>query len=236
LSFGNGRPPAGYPHRVIVVIGSPTGRSDDGAVVAAGMAAGIAIAAAAAGRTVQLVGKIGDDPVADGVLLDLARHRVGHAALLRDPTRSTPLETIDADATDAAETIDPVADDEAGGPDPEPVRAPALEAADVDLGLRYLTDFAVVVVADPADAATAAIVGGAASWAEARMIVVVRGGNVPDGLPADVVVLDAPDADPDGAFAGLVGGLAASLDGGVELGTAFGAALAAAGWAGSPDD
>jgi len=48
---------------VIVVIGSPVGRSDDGVVVAAGMASRIALAAAAAARTVQLVGKIGDDPL-----------------------------------------------------------------------------------------------------------------------------------------------------------------------------
>ena len=46
-----------------------------------------------------------------------------------------------------------------------------------------------------------------------------RGGSaVPDGLPADAVVFEAPDDDPDGVFADLVGSFAAALDDGVEPG------------------
>ncbi len=52
---------------------------------------------------------------------------------------------------------------------------PALEAADVELGLRYLTDFAVVVLAEPADPATIAVVADATRWGEARMVLVVAG-------------------------------------------------------------
>jgi len=132
---------------VIVVIGSPVGRSDDGVVVAAGMASRIALAAAAAARTVQLVGKIGDDPTADSVVLDLTRGGVGHVALLRDPARATPLEMAPADD----EPVDLEATDEGavvgGDATAGPTMGSALESADVDLGLRYLTDFAVVVLA-----------------------------------------------------------------------------------------
>ena len=88
---------------MIVVIGSPIGRLDDGVVVASGMASRVALAAAGAGRTVQLVGKTGDDPTADGVVLDLAAGGVGHVALLRDAGRATPLEPMPAGDDDAAD-------------------------------------------------------------------------------------------------------------------------------------
>ena len=70
---------------MIVVIGTPIGRLHDDVVVAGGTASRVALAAAGLGRTVQLVGKTGDDPTADGVVLDLARGGVGHVALLRTP-------------------------------------------------------------------------------------------------------------------------------------------------------
>lgn len=222
---------------MIVVIGSPFGRLGDGVVTAAGMSSRVALAAAGAGRTVQLVGKTGDDPTADGVVLDLARGGVGHVALLRDPARATPLEAAPAD-----DDADDAATDEGGpgevgtsaGPDPGAVNGPALEAADVDLGLRYLTEFAVVVLAEPADPGIVAIVADAARWGDARMILVVAASEgVPDGLPIDVVVFEAPDADPDGVFAALVGTFAAALDDGTEPGEAFRASIAADGWTGA---
>jgi hypothetical protein len=225
---------------VIVVIGSPMGRFDDDAIAAGGMASRIALAAAAAGRSVQLVGKTGDDPTADGVVLDLARGGVGHVALLRDPARVTPIEAAPADedadhevVTDAPSTdvVQPTA-----AVDPDPADGPSLEAADVDLGLRYLTEFAVVVLAEPADRATVAIVADAASWGGARMILVVAAGSsAPDDLPADVVVFEAPDADPDGVFAALVGSFAAAMDDGIEPAAAFQASIATDGWTGAAD-
>ncbi|MEO8570569.1 MAG: hypothetical protein ABI553_02620 [Chloroflexota bacterium] len=233
---------------MIIVIGSPIGRLGDGVIEAAGMAARVALAAAAIGRTVQLVGKTGDDPTADAVVLDLARGHVGHAALLRDPARATRLEAPPTDTPDDdAEAF--VAGDEpppAGISASEPVMAtplgdgrsgPALEAADVELGLRYLTEFAVVVVAEPVEPTIVAIVADAARWGEARMILVVGAGErAPADLPADVVVFEAPDADPGGAFATLVGSFAAALDGGADPADAFAASIASDGWTGTAGD
>jgi hypothetical protein len=233
---------------VIVVIGSPIGRLSDGTISAAGMASRVALAAAGEGRNVQLVGKIGEDPTADSVILDLARGGVGHVALLRDPARATSLEAPPADddgaAEDAAaETADVAAEDEAAedvlmapARAPNQTSGPALEAADVDLGLRYLTEFAVVVLAEPVDPEVVTVVADAARWGESRMILVVAAGEgAPDGLPADVVVFEAPATDPDGVFASLVGSFAAALDGGTEPGEAFRASIAADGWTGAAD-
>jgi len=219
---------------VIVVIGSPVGRLDDDVLFAGGTASRVALAAAGLGRTVQLVGVTGDDPTADGVVLDLARGGVGHVALLRDPGRATPLETAGPDAIDDEPPPDEPSPD---GPDAAasaPVVAasgPALEAADVELGLRYLTDFSVVVLAEPADAETVAVVAAAARWGEARMILVVGADQaVADGLPGDVVVFESPPNDPDGAFAALVGAFAAALDEGTDAGEAFRSSIASDGW------
>jgi sugar/nucleoside kinase (ribokinase family) len=215
---------------VIVVIGSPTGRSVDGTISAAGTASRVALAAARAGRSVQLVGKTGDDPVADAIVLDLGRGGVGHVALLRDPARLTPIEpgrSEDVDASAAPE-------DEGGIAANAAAAAPVLEAADVDLGLRYLTDYRVVVLAEPSSPDVVSIAADAARWAEARLILVVDPGEaVPDGLPADVVVFEAPDADPDGVFADMVGAFAAGLDEGTDPEAAFRASLASDGWSGA---
>ena len=69
-----------------------------------GPAAAIARACAAAGATVQLAGKVGDDPPGDEILLSLTRHGIGHVALLRDAGTVTPVgapaaSTIAADET-----------------------------------------------------------------------------------------------------------------------------------------
>jgi hypothetical protein len=214
---------------VIVVIGSPTGRSEDGEVAAAGTASRVALAAARAGRLVQLVGKTGDDPAADAIVLDLARGGVGHVALLRDPARPTP---VDPGPGEDLDTPDPT--DAADGTTTSPMSAaagPALEAADVDLGLRYLSDYRVIVLAEPTGSDVVAIASDAARWAEARLIIVVGAAQtVPDGLPADVVVFEAPESDPDGVFAQLVGGFAAALDGGTDPEVAFRASIASDGW------
>jgi hypothetical protein len=204
---------------MIVVIGSPIGRVSDGAISAAGMSSRIALAAARTGAAVQVVGKTGDDATADSVVLDLARGGVGHVALLRDGSRPTPLEPpVEADP----------ADEDVGAP---PVDGPAIDAVDVDLGLRYLTAFEVVVVAEPAPPDLIGIVADAARWSTARMVLVVPAGSaVPEHLPADSVVFEAPDADPDGVFADLVGSFAAALADGVEPGDAFRASVESDGW------
>jgi hypothetical protein len=230
---------------MIVVVGSPIGRLSDGAISAAGTASLVALSAAGAGRTVQLVGRVGDDPTADGVVLDLARGGVGHVALLRDGTRATPLEPPLPDDTDAdgADADGADADGDpligAAGADESTSSAdgPLLEAADVDLGLRYLTEFAVLVVAEPVDPATVAVVAEAASWGDARLILIVCAGErVPDGLPTDVVIFEAPAGDPEGVFASLVGTFAAGLDDGTAPEAAFRASLESDGWTGAAED
>jgi hypothetical protein len=226
---------------VIIVIGSPIGRLVDGEILAAGVAARIALAAAAAGRTVQLVGKTGDDETADRVVLDLARGGVGHAALLRDSGRATPLEAPpdddpappEGEGDDAGSLETASTDGDSMASEGLAAHGPALEAADVDLGLRYLTEFAVVVLAEPVAAEVVAIVADAARWGEAPMILVVGAGEqVPDGLPSDVVVFESPATDPDGAFAAMVGTFAAALDKGTDPGDAFRASVATDGWTG----
>ena len=94
-----------------------------------------------------------------------------------------------------------------------------------------MTEFAVVVVAEPVDEATVAIVAEAARWGDARMILVVPGAAaIPEGLPTDVVVFEAPEADPDGVFANMVGLFAAGLDDGAEPGAAFRDSIGSVGW------
>ncbi len=228
---------------MIVVIGSPAGRYDDGVVSAAGTASRIALAAAAAGRSVQLVGKVGDDPAADAIVIDLARGGVGHVAVLRDPGLQTPAEPSESSEV-ARETpvpeddVSPASDSPASGPPERAGTEPSsLDAVDVDLGLRYLTDFQVVVLAEPAPPEVISVVAEAAAWGDARMILIVaEAGAVPDGLPADVVVFEAPPSDPDGAFATVVGAFAAALDDGAAPEVAFRASIASDGWTGTPTD
>jgi sugar/nucleoside kinase (ribokinase family) len=214
---------------VIVVIGSPLGRLDAGSAFAAGTAALVARAAAAAGRDVQLIGKIGDDPIADGVLIDLTRGGVGHVALLRDVANATPIDH--ADATETTEADD--------GPEVAPARLDGLrlDAADVDLGLRYLTTFDVLVLTGAADPEVLAVVAEAARWAGARLVLVAPSDTTlaPD-LPPDAVAFQAPASDPDGAFATLVGTFAAALDDGADPEAAFQASIASDGWTASPDE
>jgi len=191
------------------------------------------MAAAAAGARVELVGRAGDDDAGDRLLLALAHAGVGHVAVLRDPARPTPVDTS------PSPLVDPSPDLEAdapglGGEDehPDPVGpGPILEAADVALGLRYLTEFAVLVLGDDVPAAAIPAAAEAATYASAHLVVLVGpGARVPDGLPSTATALAAPGSDPDGAFARLVGTYAAALDRGEDPAAAF--RLSAAGWEG----
>ena len=93
-----------------------------------------------------------------------------------------------------------------------------------------MTEFSVVVVATPIDAAVSAIVGAAAGWSSATLIVLTTDGSTPPGLTDDAIVLEAPSVDPDGPFDRLVGELAAALDRGVPTDEAFRELVATAGW------
>jgi hypothetical protein len=232
-----------YAHAVIVIVGQPAYRppTDSAPGAAAGPAVGVARAAVAAGAIAQLIGKVGADPAGDALLLDLARAGIGHAAVLRDPGRPTAQAAIPpaADASEEAAGIPslderPVPADATEDPaepvDDEP--RVGLDAADVDLGLRYLTGYGVIVTAEPLSEATLAIVAEAAAYAGAHLVVITRSGapgpiidrNVPSTL------LEAPADDPDEQFAGLVGRYAAALDTGAAAQDAFRTALGPSGW------
>ena len=235
---------------MLAVIGSPTflpGLTPDAAGEAGGIAAGVARAAAAAGAEVQLVGKVGEDPAGDAVLISLARGGVGHLALLRDAGSATPMLRPDPTEVDPGD-IEPLAALAAGGDaghgrasergaraarseagwSPEP--GLPLEPADISLGLRYLRDFRVLVAADPLDEPSAAVVAEAAAFAGAALVVIARGGQATTSASAGAIVLEAPEDDPAGAFAALVGRFAASLDRGVDAAEAFRASVVEGGW------
>jgi len=204
---------------VIVVVGNPAWNPGP-PPGPGGRAASIAVAAADAGARVELIGRIGDDVAGDALVSALTRAAVGHAALLRDPVRPTRLVAA-ADAED---------DDVIGGPEdvadppaeePRSPEGPTLAAADVSLGLRYLTDFGVLVVSDDAPVTVVPACIEAAAYAGAHLVVAVAASEpVPDGLPADATVLQAPH-DAGGGFARLLGRYAVALDGGADPAAAF---------------
>ena len=183
---------------------------------AAGLAPSIAIGAAAEGARVELIGKVGDDPVGDAVLLALARQRVGHVAILRDPARQTRVvESILDEAVDAvAETADA---SPASSPADDP---PLLDAADAGLALHYLPEIAVIVAVHLPPEVLAEVIL-AAGWASTSLVVIVPEGKEPPAdLPKDAVTLAAIDTD-ESAVGAAIGRYAAELDRGVPLDVAY---------------
>ena len=229
---------------MLAVVGSPSftpGSMPAADGEAGGLAAAIARAAAAAGAEVQLIGKVGDDPAGDAVLLALARGGVGHIALLRDagqPTPMAPPAVSGADPVDEepiatllarAETPDrgPITPGASSAP---PTSGLVLEPADISLGLRYIREFRVLVAADPLDEPSVAVIADAAAFVDAALVLVTPRGQAMTGAPESAIVLEAPGVDPDSAFAALVGRFAAALDHGVDAAAAFRAATAEGGW------
>jgi hypothetical protein len=193
------------------------------------MATGIARAAAAAGGEVQLVGKVGEDPAGDAALLDLAAASVGHVAILRDPSRSTPV-AVAADGEDAPfDEPDTDVTSSAAHRADRPTSGLSLDAADIELALRYLPDYRVLVVADALAEPSQRVAVAAAGWNGAALIVVVAAGADQSTPPDGATVLEAPSADPDDAFAGVVGAYAAALDRGEEPAEAFATASSSEG-------
>lgn len=188
---------------MIVVVGVPAwDETDEGR--AAGRACEIAIAAAAAGSDVELVGRAGDDDAGDALVLALASAGVGHVALLRDPARPTRRWAASA-------------------------REPELEPADVDLGLRYLSGFSTLVVSDDAPPSVLPACLEGASFAGARLVLALPPGrDAPVEVASDATVLVAP-AEDDGSFGQLLGRYAAGLDQGQQAAAAFTAATGG-GW------
>jgi hypothetical protein len=222
---------------VIAVIGNPVGRRDDGVVVAAGVPVAVARAAVAAGGSVQVIGKVGEGAEGDAILLSLAADGVGHVAVLRDPAPA-PVVAEDAE-TDPSRHIDELAGLDTPTGEAEPVAGvaaalptgPALEAADLDLALRYLPDYRVVVLAQPLGEEALAAAVDAIRWSGAQLVLVAAGeSRSSPNLPEGATVLEAPAEDAEGAFAAVVGRYAAALDGGTPPADAFAMASGAAGW------
>jgi hypothetical protein len=239
---------------MIVVVGLPAyAGGPDGVGGAGGLAVDVAAAARQRGGSVELTGKVGDDGAGDAVVVALGRLGIGHAALLRDSGRPTPVivraGAQDRGAADAGEAVEdhtaaaigPTAADalfaDADGVEglepillPEdPAERPGLEAADVELALSYLPGASVIVLADPLPEAAVQAGAQAAAYAGARLIVLVRSGESPPAAAADAIVLEAPDRD-DGSFGRLVGGFASALESGLDPAAAFREAVEASGW------
>lgn len=167
---------------MIVILGRPqvTRPEPDSELVPGGMAADIATAIAAAGVAVELVGSIGDDPEGDRVIIELDRHGVGHAALLRDPSARTPAW---GDSSERA--------------------LPRLEAADIELGLRYVPQCRVLVLTDPMEATARSAALEAADYHGAAVVMVAAPGAVSaDELSDTVTLLEAPQTEEDTAAPG----------------------------------
>jgi hypothetical protein len=224
---------------VIVILGRPevvaAPGSDDGAaggaapdITISGLAAGVALAVAASGVHVELVGSIGGDVEGDAVAVALGQAGVGHAALLRDPAARTPRRLADGALLTES------------GP------LPRLDAGDVGLGLRYVPACHVLVVADTLEsAAWAAAMEGAAYHGASVIAVVGSADEVTEEL-AGAIVLIAPDADEpvDGAdeerlgasaFEAFVAGCAVRIARGVAPEVALAEAVAAGAWEPSGD-
>ena len=111
-----------------------------------------------------------------------------------------------------------------------PDEARPLEAADVDLALRYVPDSRVVIVAEPLDAAAARAAFDGATYHRAELVIVRQPGAAADtDVPAGATIIEQPDEDA-GAFAELVGRYTALLDSGRAPSDAWSDAIAATGW------
>ncbi len=216
---------------MIVVIGSARLRpgSPGRPSEAAGLAAGIALAANGFGRPVQLVGRIGEDPAGEALLLALARAGVGHAATLRDsvhPTSVTPA----SEEMDPEFLAEPTEAPDAAWSSLGPPGSATLDGGDLELALRYLDGFSVLVVAEALEPSSLEIVAEAAGYAGATLVLLTPDGVAPGSILDGAIVLEAPGSDPNGVFARTVGALAAALDAGADPAEALQAAVAAGGW------
>lgn len=97
--------------------------------------------------------------------------------------------------------------------------AATLDAADLELALRYLPEIRVVVLASDEPALRPAAMR-AAAWSGATLITLRADGSSPADADALAgvreIVLQGPASDPDRAFAGLVAALAVQLDAGED--------------------
>ncbi len=147
---------------MIVILGRPRvyRPEPDGPLAPGGLAAEIALAVGRAGTAVEMVGSIGDDPEGDRVVVDLGRAGVGHAALLRDPAARTPTLIRSSDGI-----------------------LPRLEAADIELGLRYVPECRVLVIAAMIETDALARALESAEYHSAAVVMVAPAGSVDASCP-----------------------------------------------------
>jgi hypothetical protein len=112
----------------------------------------------------------------------------------------------------------------------DPAGAVELDANDLELGLRYLPECDVMVVAEPLADDALAVVIGAARYHAAQLVVLVGADDEPPAaVPEDATVLRAP-AEQEPAFAAVVGRYAAGLAAGHLAEAAWRSALVGSGW------
>ena len=141
---------------MIVVIGTVSARTQGSTYGLGSFAATVALARAAAGEPVEMVSKIGVDAAGEAVITQLAANGIGHVALIRDGARVT--------AVDGAGSLE-------------------MDAADLQLALRYLTSFDAVLLVDPHDDSVVATVLDACAYVGARLVVTRPEGSAPAGVP-----------------------------------------------------
>jgi hypothetical protein len=141
---------------MIVVIGTISARTEGATYNLASYAATAAFAIAATGESVEMVSKVGSDAAGEALITKLATAGIGHVALIRDGALPTPI-------------------DEVG--------SLQMDAADLQLALRYLTSFDAVLLVDPADDSVVTTVLDACTYVGARLVVTRPAGSTPAGVP-----------------------------------------------------
>ncbi|HEX2756605.1 MAG TPA: hypothetical protein VHM48_14145, partial [Candidatus Limnocylindrales bacterium] len=111
----------------------------------------------------------------------------------------------------------------------------SVDAADLELALRYVPDYRVLVLAADLDPPALDAVVAAAGWSGAHLVALIPDGASTPALPETTTVLLRPPTDPDGAFASMVAAYAVALDQGSEPAAAFATAQQAGGWAAVAD-
>ena len=156
--------------------------------------------------------------------LEVARRAAGTGARVEMVGVATPDATGDARLVELAS---------AGIGHATVVRSAAdgLEAADLDLALRYLPDVRAIVLVAP-DGSLIEPAAAASGWYGAGLVIIASASEGPEGPDGpkgpeavsgksraidsapEAIVLDPPRVDRDGTFAGLVAALATRLDAG----------------------
>ncbi len=142
---------------MIVVIGTLSARTEGATYGLSGYAATAALAIAATGEPVEMVSKVGSDAAGESLITKLAAAGIGHVALIRDGALPTPVDGVGS---------------------------LQMDAADLQLALRYLTSFDAVLLVDPADDSVVATVLDACTYVGARLVVTRPAGSTPAGVPS----------------------------------------------------